>query len=63
VNRHFGNPKRAASSSATSLLLALLAASRTDFERPFVGFAIYFCLAGVLLHGIARAGARVGSSS
>jgi hypothetical protein len=29
-------------------------ASRTDFERPFVGFAIYFCFAGVLMHAIAR---------
>ena len=29
-------------------------ASRTDFERPFVGFAIYFCFAGVLIHAIAR---------
>ena len=29
-------------------------ASRTDFERPFVGFAIYGCFAGVLLHAIAR---------
>ena len=27
---------------------------RTDFERPFVGFAIYGCFAGVLLHAIAR---------
>ena len=29
-------------------------ASRTDFERPFVGFAIYFCFAGVLMHAVAR---------
>jgi len=29
-------------------------ASRTDFERPFVGLAIYACFAGVLLHAIAR---------
>jgi hypothetical protein len=28
--------------------------TRTDFERPFVGFAIYGCFAGVLLHAIAR---------
>ena len=32
--------------------------TRTDFERPFVGFAIYGCFAGVLLHSIARASAR-----
>jgi hypothetical protein len=29
-------------------------AARTDFERPFVGYAIYGCFAGVLLRAIAR---------
>jgi hypothetical protein len=29
-------------------------AARTDFERPFVGLAIYGCFAGVLLHAIGR---------
>jgi hypothetical protein len=33
-------------------------ASRTDFERPFVGFAIYGCFAGVLLHALAGIGRR-----
>ena len=32
--------------------------SRTDFERPFVGFAIYGCFAGVLLHALAGIGRR-----
>jgi hypothetical protein len=33
-------------------------AARTDFERPFVGYAIYGCFAGVLLHAMARIAAR-----
>lgn len=32
--------------------------SRTDFERPFVGFAIYGCFAGVLLHALTGIGRR-----
>ena len=32
--------------------------TRTDFERPFVGYAIYGCFAGVLLHAIARGSPR-----
>jgi|SRR5688572_7840836 hypothetical protein len=35
-----------------------LESRRTDFERPFVGFAIYGCFAGVLLHAIARGSPR-----
>jgi hypothetical protein len=35
-----------------------LESTRTDFERPFVGFAIYGCFAGVLLQAIARIAAR-----